>query len=141
MYQNAKYMVSVEYTDNRLSVQIMSMNGAVPEISSVLEYSVPADSERVVKWSEIEGIPEDFPEIAEDVTAYEDGKIHWDRMSKEELQNIALKIADTLTLTSASITETDIIYKFEGDGYRAILHRTNFVSSLKPYQTTLQIAE
>ena len=75
------------------------------------------------------------------VNGYEDGKIHWDRMSKEELQNFALKMADTLTLTSTNITETDIIYNFEGDGYRAILHRTNFVSSLKPYQTTLQIVE
>lgn len=141
MYQNAEYMVSVEYTDNRLSVQILSMNGTVPEISSILEYSVPADSERTVNWSEIEGIPEDFPMLADSVTAYEDGKIHWDRMSKEELQNIAMKMTDTHTLTSASITETDIIYNFEGDGYRAILHRTNFVSSLKPYQTTLQIVE
>ena len=141
MYQNAEYMVSVEYTASELSIQIMSMNGSVPEISSVLEYSVPDDSERAVKWSEIEGIPEDFPMLTDSVTAYEDGKIHWDRMSKEELQNFALKMADTLTLTSTNITETDIIYNFEGDGYRAILHRTNFVSSLKPYQTTLQIVE
>ncbi len=141
MYQNAEYMVSVEYTAPELSIQIMSMNGAVPEISLVLEYSVPADSERAVKWSEIEGIPEDFPMLDDSVTAYEDGKIHWDRMSKEELQNIALKMADTFILTSTNITETDIIYNFEGGGYRAILHRTSFISTLKPYQTTLQIVE
>lgn len=146
MYQNADYMVSLEYSEDDgqpLSIQVISMNGASPVFSSAVEYSIPADSERNIAWSEISDLPVDFPVISENITAFEretgNLKIHWDRMGREELQNIALKMADTLTLSSISVTETDATYSFEGNGYRAILHQTDFVSPLKPNQTTMQI--
>ena len=143
MYQNADYMTSVEYTDSQLSVQILSMNGVTPEFSSVLEYSISADSERTVNWSEISDLPTDFPVASEKVTLSESesGKIRicWDRMSKEELCDIAYKIAEVYPAVSVSISDTDMIYSFENDNIAVILQRADSVSAINPYQATLQI--
>lgn len=146
MYQNSDYTVSIDYyeikdinSNYQLSIRLMPENDALPVIPAAPEYSIPADSIREVSWPKISSIPENFPALTDSVTAYEDGKIYWDRMSKEELCNIALKIADTCPLTSVNISETDIIYNFEGDSFRTMLHRTNFISELKPHQVTLQI--
>lgn len=143
MYQNADYMASIEYADSQLSIRLISQNKTLPNIPFAIEYSIPTDSKREIQWSEIIGMPENFPVISEYITAFESDekniKIHWDKMSKEELQDIAFRMAETFTLTSVSITEKDIIYNFETDSFRVLIHRTNFVSSLKPNQTTIQI--
>ncbi len=143
MYQNADYIASIEYADSQLSVRLISQNKTLPNIPFAIEYSIPTDSKREIQWTEIMNIPENFPVISEYITAFESDekniKIYWDKMSKEELQDIAFKMAETFTLTSVSITEKDIIYNFETDSFRVLIHRTNFVSSLKSNQTTIQI--
>ena len=60
-------------------------------------------------------------------------------MSKEELCDIAYKIAAVYPAVSASISDTDMIYSFENDNTAVILQRADSVSAISPYQATLQI--
>lgn len=147
IYENTDYSVSFDYyndkgEDYQFSIRIMTPENTVI-MTNPLDFTVPTDSSREILWSEISDLPTDFPAVSEKVTLSENEsgkvKIRWDRMSKEELCDIANKIAEVYPIVSVSISDTDMIYSFENDNIAVILQRASSVSVLNPYQTTLQI--
>ena len=49
------------------------------------------------------------------------------------------KIAEVYPAVSVRISDTDMIYSFENDSIAVILQREDSISTINPYQATLQI--
>lgn len=89
-YDNGKAELVVRYKTERRAYFI---------VDEKPEFTVPADSRRLIDWSEIDFLPKGFPKLTNGVTDAAENydnlqfdRISWDRMTRAELANIIQKI-------------------------------------------------